>query len=228
MKLYLNNGIGFHSNDTRVILDHDAHSILPKVFGTDLGLIWKPGKNLILKSALWHLYSQQEFVYVGDEGIVAPSGKTRRFGIDLSARQQFNRWLFGDLDINWDRARAISEPKGKNYVPLAPSFSSIGGLTARSKKGFSGSLRYRFIGDRPANETNSIRAEGYFLLDLVAGYHLKQFDFTLSGENLLNSKWREAQFDTESRLKYETNPVEEIHYTSGMPRYIKGAVVFSF
>jgi hypothetical protein len=31
-------------------------------------------------SALWYLYLQQEFVYVGDAGIIEPSGKTKTHG----------------------------------------------------------------------------------------------------------------------------------------------------
>lgn len=228
VKLYLNNGIGFHSNDTRVILDNLATDILPKVYGTDLGIILKPVSKLILKSALWHLYSEQEFVYVGDEGIVEPAGKTRRMGIDLSARYQFCNWLFGDVDMNFTKARAIGEPKGQNYVPLAPSFTSVGGLTMKSKNGFSGALRYRMIGERPANDDNSVKAQGYFLLDAVLSYRLKKIDFAVSGENLLNREWREAQFETTSRLKFETGPVTEIHYTPGTPRYVKGSISFYF
>ncbi|HEV7781538.1 MAG TPA: TonB-dependent receptor [Chitinophagaceae bacterium] len=228
VKLYLNNGFGFHSNDTRLILANDAKEILPRVIGTDLGMIIKPGKNLVLKTALWHLYSQQEFVYVGDAGVVEPSGKTRRMGLDVSARYQFNKWLFGDIDMNFTRARAIGETKGEDYVPLAPSLTSIGGITARTGKGFSGSLRYRLIGERPANEDNSVKAEGYFLLDMVAAYRFKKFEFQLSVENMLNREWREAQFDTESKLKFETDPVSEIHYTPGTPSFIKAGITFNF
>jgi outer membrane cobalamin receptor len=228
IKLYLNNGIGFHSNDTRVILDNNATDILPKVFGTDLGIILKPAKNLIIKTALWHLYSQQEFIYVGDVGIVEPSGKTARVGIDVSVRYQVKSWLFGDLDVNLTRARALGEEKGEGYVPLAPSFTTIGGLTAKSKKGFSGSLRYRFMGNRPANEDNSVKAEGYLLLDAVVSYRVKKLDFIISGENLLNRKWREAQFNSQSRLKNEVNPVTEIHFTPGTPLFVKGGITFSF
>lgn len=201
---------------------------MPRVFGTDLGLIIKPNKHLILKTALWHFYSEQEFVYVGDEGVVEPSGKTRRMGVDVSARYQFNKWLYGDIDINLTRARAIEEAKGENYVPLAPSFTSIGGITARAENGFSGSLRYRFIGERPANEDNSVKAEGYFLLDMVAAYRLKKFEFQMSVENILNREWREAQFDTESRLKFESSPISEIHYTPGTPSSLKAAITFNF
>ena len=228
VKLYLNNGIGFHSNDTRVILDNTARTILPKVYGTDLGVILKPSKHLVLKTALWHFYSEQEFVYIGDEGIVEPGGKTRRTGIDLSARYQFTSWLFGDLDLNYTKARAIDEIKGEDFVPLAPSFTSIGGLLAKMKNGFSASLRYRFIGDRPANEFNTVRAQGYFIADFLLAYNWKSFEITIAAENILNREWREAQFDTESRLEFELQPVSEIHYTPGTPRFLKAGICLKF
>lgn len=227
IKLFLNNGIGFHSNDTRVILANDAKDILPRVYGTDLGAIIKPVKDLVLKTTLWHLYSEQELVYVGDAGIVEPGGKTRRMGIDLSARYQLRKWLYADLDLNLTRARAIGEPKGEDHVPLAPAFTSIGGLTAKAGH-FNGSLRYRFIDDRPANEDNSVRARGYFIADVVMNYKWKKFEFFVSMENILDRKWNEAQFDTGSRLQLEANPVSEIHFTPGTPRFIKGGVSFMF
>ena len=188
VKLFLNSGIGFHSNDARVILSNETENILPRVYGTDLGLTCKPVKNLLLKVTAWHLYSEQEFVYVGDAGIVEPSGKTRRMGIDISARYQVNSWLYTDVDLNLTKARAIGENKGEDYVSLSPSVTSIGGLSAKFKNGFSGSLRYRFIDDRPANETYSITAEGYFLTDAVLRYRLKIFEMTASFENIFNKK----------------------------------------
>ena len=228
IKFYLNTGIGFHSNDTRVVLDKMAQKILPKVFGTDLGIIIKPAKNLLIKTALWHLYSQQEFVYVGDAGIVEPSGKTRRIGIDFSARYQANSWLYADIDLNYARPRAIGEAKGEDYVPLAPTFTSIGGLTIKTKNGFNGSLRYRYISDRPANETKTVIAKGYFLLDAVLSYSTKKIEFSFSVENIINKYWKEAQFDTESRLQYELTSVSEIHYTPGTPRFLKAGISYNF
>ena len=224
VKIFLNNGIGFHSNDTRVILNISAKDILPKVYGTDLGIILKPAKELILKAALWHFKSEQEFIYVGDEGIVEPGGKTRRIGIDLSARYQFTSWLYGDLDLNYTNARAIGKPKDEGFIPLAPSFTSIGGLSTKMKNGVSGSLRYRYMNDRPANEFNTRNADGYLIADMLVSYRWKNLELTFTVENLLNTDWREAQFDTESRLQFESNPVTEIHYTPGIPRFIKAGL----
>jgi len=228
VKIYLNNGVGFHSNDTHVILNNNAKDMLPKVYGTDLGIIVKPVKNLILKTALWHFYSEQEFVYVGDEGIVEPGGKTRRMGIDVSARYQFTPWLFGDLDLNYTKARAIGAAKGESYIPLAPSFTSIGGVSAKMKNGFSGSLRYRFMDHRPANESNTIKAKGYFITDMTFAYTWKKFEWIVSVENIFNLEWREAQFETESRLQFEPQPVSELHYTPGSPRFLKAGIGFKF
>ncbi|MFT3703554.1 MAG: TonB-dependent receptor [Agriterribacter sp.] len=227
VRFYLNTGLGFHSNDTRVILNNTAKDILPSVFGTDLGVVLKPNKQLLLKAALWQLYSQQEFVYVGDEGIVEPGGRTERKGVDISARYQVNKWLYADVDVNYARPRAIDEAKGQDYVPLAPTFTSIGGLTMKAKA-FNTSIRYRYIGDRPANEDNTARAQGYFLLDAVVSYTFKKLEFSVSAENLFNRYWKEAQFDTESRLQYETAPVSEIHYTPGTPLFIKAGLSYSF
>jgi outer membrane receptor protein involved in Fe transport len=73
-----------------------------------------------------------------------------------------------------------------------------------------------------------VKAEGYFIADAIINYRMKKFDFYISGENLLNVDWREAQFDTQSRLALESQPVSEIHYTPGTPRYIKTGVTFYF
>jgi len=59
-------------------------------------------------------------------------------------------------------------------------------------------------------------------------YAWKKIDLTISVENILNREWREAQFDTESRLRFESQPVSEIHYTSGIPRFLKAGISFKF
>jgi outer membrane receptor protein involved in Fe transport len=227
-RLFLNNGLGFHSNDTRVILNRESSDILPRVFGTDLGISITPRKGLFMKLALWQLYSRQEFVYVGDAGIVEPSGRSQRMGVDAQVRWQATPWLFADVDVNVARARAIDEAKGADYIPLAPLFTSIGGLTAKLGGGFSAALRYRFLNDRPANEDNSVTADGYLLTDATLNYEYKKWQLHLVAENIFNRRWKEAQFETTSRLLNEAAPVTEIHYTPGSPFFIKAGVTLRF
>jgi outer membrane receptor protein involved in Fe transport len=227
-QFYLTAGRGFHSNDTRVVVQTGGKEILPAAYGTDLGIVLKPAPDLLLQAAIWYLKLDQEFVYVGDEGVVEPSGKSRRLGADLSIRYQPVKWLFVDMDANYSNGRAIEENKGENYLPLAPVFTSIGGITYKSSKGLNASLRYRYMGDRPANEDNSVIAKGYFVTDAVVSYERKKFEIGVSVQNLLDVRWKETQFDTESKLQNETIPVSEIHFTPGTPFFLKTHISFFF
>jgi outer membrane cobalamin receptor len=227
-QVFAKSGLGFHSNDTRVVVAQEGKDILPTAFSTDLGTIFKPFPKMIINTALWYLQLDQEFVYVGDAGIVEPSGKTRRMGVELGIRYQLTDWLYFDADANYTYGRSIDEPKGQDYIPLAPDFTTTGGLSFTKFKGFSGGFRYRYLKSRPANEDNSIVAKGYFVNDFNINYEYKNITFGIAIENLLNTKWNETQFATESRLQNETNSVEEIHFTPGTPFFIKTKVVYQF
>ena len=228
VQVYLNTGRGFHSNDTRVVVPQGGREILPPAYGSDLGLIFKPFPKLLINAAAWYLWLQQEFVYVGDAGVVEPGGQTRRSGIDVSARYQLTRTLYADLDLNTAKPRAIGLEAGQNYLPLAPTFTSTGGLSLQNAGPWSGSLRYRYIGDRPANEDNSIVAKGYFVNDLQANYTKRAYTLGLSVQNLFDVRWKETQFATESRLRNEAAPVEEIHFTPGTPFFARLSLMYSF
>lgn len=228
-QFYLKTGRGFHSNDTRVVVAQEGREVLPAAYGADLGAIWKPFPRLWINAATWYLFLEQEFVYVGDAGIVEPSGRTERRGVDVGLRYQLGDYLFFDGDLNYTYARSMDDPEGSNLIPLAPDLTATGGLAFRHPAGWSGGIRYRFIDDRPANEDNSIVAEGYFVTDLFGSYTWQErvtFGFTI--ENLFDVDWNEAQFATESRLMNEAEPVEEIHFTPGVPFFLKGQVQYHF
>ncbi len=221
VQVYLKTGKGFHSNDAKVVVANDGHEVLPAAYGTDIGINWKPVSHLYINTALWYLYLQQEFVYNGDDGTLEPSDKTRRMGIDFSARYQFNKWLFGVVDANLSKARDIQAPKGSDYVPLSVPLSSTGGLDFKFANGFNGGISYRYMKNRPANEDNSLIAKGYFVNDLTAYYTKHKYEVGVEIQNLFNVKWREEQFEVESRLKGEPAPVDDVNFTSGTPFFAK-------
>ena len=227
-QLFLKTGIGFHSNDTRVVVANGGEEILPAAYSADLGTIIKPMPRLALNATLWTLFLDQEFVYVGDAGIVEPSGKTRRMGVEAGARYQLNDWLYVFADANYTHARSTEEADGEDNIPLAPKFTSAGGLSVDNLSGFSGSLGYRWLGDRAANEDNSIVAEGYFVTDFNLNYTIENWTLGVIVENLLDTSWNETQFATESRLFNEPAPVEEIHFTPGTPFYLRGKITYRF
>jgi outer membrane receptor protein involved in Fe transport len=228
IQVFAKSGFGFHSNDARVVVLGNLDNILAKAFGNELGSIFKPSQSTIINLAFWTLDMQSELVYVGDEGIVEIAGRTSRLGMDLGIRQQLADYLFLDADLNMNSARLKDQPMGANRIPLAPRFTSTGGLTYNKSQKLSGSIRYRFMGDRAAIEDNSIIAKGYFLMDANFNVLIKKIDFGLSVENLLNASWKEAQFATESRLSNEREPINEIHYTPGTPFFVKLCVGYKF
>ncbi len=229
LQWFLKTGVGFHSNDTRVVVSQEGKDILPKAYGVDLGTVWKPMPKLALNVTAWYLFLEQEFVYVGDAGVVEPSGKTERLGVDLGLRYQLNDYWYFDTDATITKARSIDENDGEDYIPLAPSFTLVGGLAIKDYKGFSGVLRYRYLGDRAANEDYSVTAKGYFITDLNLNYRLnKHMTLGIAMENIFDAEWNETQFLTESRLQNEAESVEEIHFTPGTPFNAKAILTYSF
>jgi TonB dependent receptor len=217
LEFYFNLGKGFHSNDARSVIAERGMLSLPGAYGSDLGTVFKPAKNLIINAALWYILLDQENVYGGDGGTIEFSGKTQRVGFDFSARYQAAEYLFLDLDLNYAHGRSVNDTKGQDFIPLAPVWTSTGGITYTRQTGFNGSLRYRYMGDRPANSDNSLTALGYFVSDFVLNYTKKNYEIGLTINNLLNTKWKETQFDTITRLKGESAPVDEICFTPGTP-----------
>ncbi|MCW3107791.1 MAG: TonB-dependent receptor, partial [Segetibacter sp.] len=227
-QFYLITGKGFHSNDTRAAVTQNGTETLPSAYGADLGTVFKPSKRIIINAAIWYIYLQQEFVYSGDGGSVDFNGKTRRYGFDFTGRYQPVKSLYFDVDLNYAHGRASSAIKGQNYIPLAPVFTSTGGVTYSNKSGFNGSVRYRYTGNRPGNENYSLTAVGYFITDAVINYTKPKYEIGLVINNVLNTRWKETQFDTESRLKNERSPVDEICFTPGMPVSAKIAIAYFF
>ncbi len=190
---------------------------MPRAYGAETGFRAELFKRFNLGMALWYMYLDKEFVYVGDGGYAELSNPTQRLGLDVEGRLKVSTWLWADADMTLSRGRINGLPEGRNYIPLAPNFTLTGGLTMANYHGFDVSLRTIHIGSRPANEDNTVTALGYTLVNLGTAYHWKKYTFSVTIENLFNTQWNEAQFDTESRMKWEKKPVDELHFTPGNP-----------
>jgi len=241
--IYLNGGSGFHSNDARDVIiskkinqlandsvDQELAGIkvLPRATGFELGLRTWLGNRVLTSVAGWYLHLEEELVFVGDEGSTEVSGETRRLGIDAEIRIEIAKWIWADLDLNLSDGKYLKDPDGSNFIPLAPRLTSQGGVNFLHPSGFEGALRYRYISDRPANEDYSVVAPGYGIVNLILAYRFNRFRIFAQVENLLNATWNEAQFDTESRLYYESSPISEIHFTPGNPINFQTGISYEF
>jgi outer membrane receptor protein involved in Fe transport len=226
--LFVNAGAGFHSNDARdAILAGAAERVVPRALGAEVG-IRQAWRGASVAAALWALDLQSELVWVGDEGTTEASGRTRRVGVDLEARARLLPWLWADGDLNLSRGRLRDEPAGADRVPLAPTVTAAAGLTVRELGPVSGGVRMRHVGARAADETNGVRARGYTLVELFAGWRAGPLTLTAAVDNLFDVEWNEAQFATTSRLRGEAVPVTELHFTPGAPRSVQVGVRYGF
>ncbi len=221
VELFLNVGGGFHSNDARAVVAGKAERTLPRAWGAELGMRARPAPWLNIALAAWGLDLENELVYVGDEGTTEINGPTRRIGIDMEVRAQLARWLFADADLTLSRGRFKDLLAGENFIPLAPTLTLNSGLTARHPSGLEGSVRLRHVSRRPANEENSITALGYAIVDASLAYGFGAYRVQLTGENIFDTQWNEAQFDTRSRLIGEPAPISDLHFTPGIPFNLK-------
>lgn len=226
LQLYLKAGKGFHSNDARVATSNSNLPLLPAAYGIDIGINCKPANNIFINAAAWYLYLKQEFVFDQDladqiDEPISPSGRTIRKGIDISVRYQTTDWLFISINANLAHPRYIDSATHHNYIELAPTFTSTASLDVKLKNGFYGGISYRYLHDRPGNSNNTLTARGYFITDLTINYKHKFYELGLSVENLFNNVWDESQIAYTSRLKNESQAVEQISYTPGVPFYPK-------
>lgn len=241
--VYLNAGLGFHSNDARALVQRmDPGTPLTRAIGYEVGARGRVADRFDLAGSLWLLDLDHETVWVGDDGVTEARGPTRRMGVELEARAELFDWLIADGDVTLSRARFRQLADGENRVPLAPRLTLTAGLTARHRAGGFGRLGVRSLSDRPLTEDSFLTAEGFTLLDATVGYRTGRYEVALAVDNLLDTRWREAQFATTSRLPGEPDTMspapagacpsgtragaddagdfagcEDVHFTPGSP-----------
>jgi len=82
------------------------------------------------------------------------------------------------------------------------------------KIGLNGSVLYRYLGDRAANEDKRLIAKGYFIAGLVLNYTRSKYEIGVTVNNLFNVRWKETQFETLTRLQGKP-AVNGIAFTPG-------------
>ncbi len=234
--VFVNFGLGFHSNDARgVLAPEDPVTPLTRAIGGELGARTRLFDRLDLAATVFLIDLASEIVWVGDEGTTEANGPTRRLGVETEARLQLLRWLWADADFTFARAHFTGAAPGAREIPLAPRLTVSGGLSAIHPIGIFGRIGVQHVGDRPATEDGFLTAVGYTKADLTLGYRTHMFEISVDLENLLNADIREAQFATVSRLPSETSAAscpdgtravsdggaflgcEDLHFTPGPP-----------
>jgi TonB dependent receptor/TonB-dependent Receptor Plug Domain len=179
-ELYLNAGVGFHSNDVRgATITTDPTSgtaaervpALVKGTGAEIGWRFQPNEDFTATLAVWQLRLDSELVYVGDAGSTEPGRASSRRGIEATLRWKLDRAWRLELDGAISRARfrgAAPEGEG-NYIDNAVEKVLAAGVTY-TQGPLTTSLRLRYLGPRALDTHNSERSKAATLLNLGIRY----------------------------------------------------------
>lgn len=240
-ELYVSAGQGLHSNDARgttIQVDPaDGSTVDPvdplvRSVGGELGARAFLTDKLNASFALWLLRLDKELLFVGDAGTTESSRESERDGFEAT--------IYYSLTDNWgldfEYAYANSEfsepdpgdPTLGNEIPGALSDVASIGLVLSNPAGWYGSLRWRYFGERPLDENNSVRSDPSSVFNLRAGYQWQQWKLTLDILNLSDSNDHDIDYFYESRLTGEPQGVEDIHYHIIEPRTIRAYLQYRF
>ncbi len=223
-ELYLNGGLGFHSNDARGIntridpVSGDAVSRanpLARTYNAEIGVRSTWIKGLQSTFAFWWMDTQSELVFVGDAGTTEASRPGRRYGIEFANYYSPVHWLTLDADFSFSRARFRDDAPEGNRIPNAVETVLATGATVHDVfGGFFGGPRLRFFGPRALIEDNSARSSSTLLLSAMLGYQFNN-KLTVQAEvfNLLDRKDDGITYFYSSRLPGEpTGGRDDFHF----------------
>ncbi|BDS11209.1 TonB-dependent receptor [Aureispira anguillae] len=228
LQLFLKGGSGFHSNYAQAAVENLSVDPLPRALSADFGGVARIAKKWIVSATTWLIQSDAEYLFVPDAGEFEDNGKSLRYGLDFSTKYEPIRNLWLNLALNYSYGILLEEPEDANSIPSAPRFTSTASISYNHPIGIDAYIGMRYMGIRPLIEDESVMADPYFLLDASLSYTYKSLTFGVSAQNLLNSQWMEAVFYDASRLRQETMPVDDFHFTPGTPIFIKGSATYTF
>jgi hypothetical protein len=208
--LYLNAGGGFHSNDAR-----DARTPLVRTRGVELGV--RVGASTF---SLWKLDMASELVFAGDTATTDASPASRRFGVEWSTQHHLSDHWILDADAAWSRGRFRGTG---DRIPGSLEGVASSGISFYDIGRLSGSLRYRYLGPRPLNETDSVRSPASNLVTADIGCAItRRYRLVLEGLNLLNARVSDIDYYYASRLPGEPlGGVNDIHMHPVEPRAVR-------
>ncbi|MGH8311557.1 MAG: hypothetical protein ACRETX_17405, partial [Steroidobacteraceae bacterium] len=115
-------------------------------------------------------------------------------------------------------------------VAQAPRLVAGTSLIARhDPTGLAADLSLRSLGSRYGLEDDpSVRLHGYTVMDIGASYQRGPFELRAVLANVFDTDWESAEFYYESQFGFDDAPVEDFHFTPGIPRSLYVTFSYSF
>ncbi|HVS51640.1 MAG TPA: TonB-dependent receptor plug domain-containing protein [Opitutaceae bacterium] len=238
-EFYANAGDGFHSNDARgttIRVDPadgttPAARVTPLVRsrGAELGVRTAAVNGLVSSVALWALDLDSELVFSGDAGDTEPTGRTRRYGIELANFWRVSPRLALDADVSFTHARYRDVVNGGTQIANSLATVVTAGAAYGAGEGWFGAARLRYFGPQPLVEDDSARAPASTTVNLRAGWRSKRWEFALDVLNALDRKNYDIAYAYVSRLRGEPAAgVDDMHFHPAEPRTLRVTIARRF
>jgi hypothetical protein len=227
-ELYLNAGLGFHSNDVRGI--GQGTPFLVRSRGAEVGVRTQVVKGLDSALALFILELDSELVFNGEAGTTEASRPSRRIGIEWTNHYQPVSWARFDLDLSYTQAQFIGDDPAGNFIPGSPAFIGSAGIVLGEATGFFGGLFWRCLGPRPLIEDGSVFSSTTSLFNARIGYVFENgIKLQLDGFNILNSQTDQISYFYASRLPGEPlGGVNDVHFHPVEPLALRFTLAKAF
>ena len=230
-EVFANYGEGYHSNDARSAVAAGS-SPLARARTYEVGFRSKPWgpDGIELITTLWSIDLKSELVFIGDEGTTQNRGATRRRGVEAAVRGQ----VWGPVYVNGSVTWSHAEFANGDAIPLAPELTAYGSVLLQWPEGLRSQVQATYLGVRPLIEDRSSKSPSWVTIDVSERYVLPvklphgRLEAFLFIQNVLDTKWEQATFFFESRLRNEPAGVNDIHFVPGNPRFVMGGLAWYF
>jgi hypothetical protein len=218
VELYLNGGLGFHSDDART-------PALVRSRGAEVGARVSPAQAWRSTVAVWALNLDNELIWDGDHGTNAPSFPSDRVGVTWSNTYRASPQLAFNLDASYVHARFAGQ--SHPFIPGALENTLVGGVIwTPASRGVFAALHVRRFGSYPLAQSDSVRAPSTTVVNADAGYLLAAgVRVQVTMLNVFNSLGDDIDYYYASRLPGEAAAgVMDQHLHPIEPRQLRVSV----
>nr|WP_217917790.1 TonB family protein [Myxococcus sp. AM009] len=232
-------GLGARSSDAAALSDAEL-APYARVASGETGLGWRLDGPLALEArgAFFATRVSQDFVFDETVGRNQPVGASQRLGAFVSARGTLRDRVDVQASLAWARA-TLPAPGASAWklwdgtvMPYIPELlgrvdASLRGTTrvAGQQVDWNVALGHSAIGPRPLPLDRY--SAPIFLFDVGTRARWKAVEVGLSVENLLDTRWRESEFNYVSNFRGPDAPPSLMatrHFTAGAPRMFMGTL----
>lgn len=219
---------GHRGSDARAANVTSTYGAFARTYDGELGLRVRPDARLTGAIALWASRLADSAAWAADAGAAQRVPASRRHGVEARLDFRPTGWLAIDASLgiargslnrggngdggDGDGGNDGSEPRG---LPLAPRIAGTAGIVLHRPSGFV-SARLRALGPRTTTDP-ALTARGHTLIDMIARRRWGSFELGAAIENLLDTRWYEAQRAGDVRASRGAEPARDLLVTPGVP-----------